>query len=119
MQYSDKPFPKDSQLFPKFGTVLDYLSEYSANIRHLIRFQVQVLHVRLSDPRTGTWVVTRKHLPTGLISTGIYDAVVVAIGHYAVPCIPSILGISTWNEAYPHAICHSKLYSSPDRYRHQ
>jgi cation diffusion facilitator CzcD-associated flavoprotein CzcO len=47
MAYSDKPFPDDAPLFPNHKTVLKYLEEHAEEVRHLIRFQTQVLDVRL------------------------------------------------------------------------
>ncbi|EDN02665.1 flavin-containing monooxygenase [Histoplasma capsulatum] len=117
MRFSDKPFPADTQLFPGSETVLRYIEEYSEDVKHLIRFQVQVVDVRLDDAHTGTWVVTRKHLETGSKEDDVYDAVVAANGHYNVPYIPSIPGISEWNAAYANAITHSKSYSSPAEFR--
>lgn len=117
MQFSDKPFPKESQLFPKHETVIQYLEEYSTAIRDLIQFQVQVVDVRLADASRGTWSITTKALETGMENTETYDAVVVATGHYNVPYVPSIPGISAWKEAYPGALSHSKSYNSPETYR--
>ncbi|OAX85400.1 hypothetical protein ACJ72_00211 [Emergomyces africanus] len=119
MRFSDKPFPADAQLFPGFATVLQYIEEYSADVKHLIQFQVQVVDVRLDDARAGTWMVTRKHLETGAEETDVYDAVVAASGHYSVPHIPAIDGISEWNAAYPNSISHSKSYSSPAEFRNK
>lgn len=117
MRFSDKPFPEKSQLFPKHETVIQYLDEYSADVRDLIQFQVQVVDVRAADASRGTWSVTTKALETGLENTEIYDAVVVASGHYNVPHVPSIPGVAAWNEAYPGALSHSKFYNSPESYR--
>ncbi|WEW56122.1 monooxygenase [Emydomyces testavorans] len=119
MQFSDLPFGYDTQLFPKFETVLQYLEEYSQDVKHLIQFQVQVVDIRLEDTSAGTWAVTRKHLESGTLHTDIYDAVVVASGHYSVPYIPSIPGISAWNEAFPGTISHSKSYCSSEHFRHK
>ncbi|PGH32364.1 hypothetical protein GX50_04844 [[Emmonsia] crescens] len=117
MRFSDQPFPPGTQLFPGFETVLRYIEEYGADVKHLIQFQVQVVDVRLDDARAGTWVVTRKNLETGAQEADVYDAVVAASGHYTVPYIPSIAGITEWNAAYPNVITHSKSYSSPAEFR--
>lgn len=117
MQFSDLPFPKGTQLFPEFEKVLEYLQKYSEDVKHLIQFHVQVLDVRLEDERVGRWAVTRKDLKSGLVRTDIYDAVVAASGHYNVPYVPSIKGISTWHETYRDSIRHSKFYTSPDAYK--
>ncbi|KAK2748481.1 hypothetical protein FQN57_000614 [Myotisia sp. PD_48] len=116
MQFSDLQFEKSTQLFPKFESVNQYLQTYSADIKHLIQFQTQVIDIKLEDKRSGTWAVTRKHLPTSTTRTDIYDAVVAANGHYNVPYLPSIKGITAWNHEYPGSIVHSKFYSHPEPY---
>ncbi|KGQ01490.1 hypothetical protein PAAG_11840 [Paracoccidioides lutzii Pb01] len=117
MQFSDQSFPAGTQLFPGFETVLRYIEEYSLDVKHLIQFQVQVVDVKLEDALAGTWAVTRRHLESGAQETDIYDAVVVASGHYTVPHVPPIRGILEWNAAYREAIKHSKAYSSPEEFR--
>ena len=117
MQFSDLPFPKRTQLFPEFEKVLEYLQNYSEDVKHLIQFHVQILDVRLEDENVGRWAVTRKDLKSGIVRTDIYDAVVAASGHYNVPYVPSIKGISTWHETYPDSIRHSKFYTSPDAFK--
>ncbi|KAM5464698.1 monooxygenase [Microsporum audouinii] len=119
MQFSDLSFPDRTQLFPKFETVREYLEEYSLDIEHLIQFQVQVLDIRPGDKNLGTWAVTRKDLVSGVLQTDVYDAVVIANGHYNVPYIPSVPGISAWKEAYPQGIIHSKLYFDSAPYRNK
>ncbi|KAK2779513.1 hypothetical protein FQN53_001336 [Emmonsiellopsis sp. PD_33] len=117
MRFSDLPFPVDAPLFPPFGVVHQYLETYSVDIKHLIQFQVQVIDVKLEDAQAGTWAVTRKHLQSGSQETDIYDAVVVASGHYTLPFVPSIPGLSAWTAAYPNAVTHSKSYSSPTAFK--
>lgn len=117
MAYTDLPFPKDAQVFPKAETVLKYLEDYSRDVRHLLQFHCQVVDISLQDTAAGTWSVSKKDLVTGNIQTDIYDAVVAASGHYNVPYLPSIPGISAWNEAYPNSIIHSRFYTNPEHYR--
>ncbi|PGG96579.1 hypothetical protein AJ79_09528 [Helicocarpus griseus UAMH5409] len=117
MRFSDQSFPADTQLFPPFEAVVRYIEEYSSEVKHLVQFQVQVVDVKLEDAEAGTWEVTRKHLESGIQVTDVYDAVVVASGHYSVPHVPAIAGISEWKTAYPGAITHSKTYSSPAEFR--
>lgn len=115
MQFSDKPFPADAQLFPTFRTVTEYLHEYADDVRELIHFETQVLDV--TSGQSGSWALTRKELQNGHIETDTYDAVVVASGHYTVPYVPAIEGIETWNLAYPGVISHSKFYDSPEAFK--
>jgi cation diffusion facilitator CzcD-associated flavoprotein CzcO len=117
MEFSDLPFPKEVQLFPTAEAVLEYLEDYSKDVRHLIQFHTQVVDIRLHDAATGTWTVTSKDLATGITRRDSYDAIVAASGHYNVPYVPSINGISAWDTAYPGTIIHSRFYANPERYR--
>ena len=119
MAYSDKPFPDDSPLFPSHQEVLQYLEEYAEEVKHLIHFNHQVRDVNLDDySSTGhdVWRVEVEDLNTGSVSSDLYDAVVVANGHYTVPSLPRIKGIEEWNKAYPGSILHSKAYRRPEDY---
>ncbi|KAK0716456.1 hypothetical protein B0T21DRAFT_339251 [Apiosordaria backusii] len=49
----------------------------------------------------------------------LFDRVVVASGHYNMPRIPGIEGLSAWKTRFPHRIIHSKQYRNPERYRNQ
>ncbi|KAL9114750.1 MAG: hypothetical protein Q9227_001429 [Pyrenula ochraceoflavens] len=110
MQYGEQPFPAGTALFPRHEDVLRYLEEYAEDVRHLITFETQVLDVRLHDAQACNWEVKTKNIRSGATKTDIYDAVVVANGHYNVPYIPDIDGIRSWSQAYPGSIEHSKSY---------
>lgn len=110
MQYSEKAFSEDSALFPRHEDVLQYLEEYAEDVRHLVKFETQVLDVRVYDEGRCNWQVTTQNLREGKSSTANYAAVVVANGHYEVPNVPDIKGIAEWDQAYPGVISHSKSY---------
>lgn len=118
MAFSDKPFPDDAPLFPKHEMVLKYLEEYAEEVRHLIRFQTQVLDVRLQDypGAPDQWAVTSVDLRTLTPTTSVYDAVIAANGHYTIPHVPDIKGVGVWNKAYPGSIIHSKTYRKPEAF---
>ena len=116
MKHSDKPL-EDNQLFPSRETILTYLEEYAQDIQHLVHFQTQVTNVRcVNQESEALWLVKSKDLKTNSFSLASYDAVIVANGHYAIPHIPSITGMTAWNEAYPGLITHSKHYRRPSPY---
>jgi cation diffusion facilitator CzcD-associated flavoprotein CzcO len=46
----------------------------------------------------------------------VFDAVVVASGHYAVPYIPAIPGLKEFAARYPGSVEHTKHYRGPDKY---
>jgi cation diffusion facilitator CzcD-associated flavoprotein CzcO len=119
MGYSDHPFPDGTSLFPRHEVVQEYLERYADEVRHLLRLGIQVLDVRpITDNRSGDkWSVFTKNLRTGETSVSLYDAVIVANGHYNDPYVPNIPGIREWNTAYPGSISHSKFYKRPDDFR--
>jgi cation diffusion facilitator CzcD-associated flavoprotein CzcO len=119
MAYSDKAFPGDSPLFPSHQEVLKYLKDYAEEVKHLIHFNHQVRNVTLDESSTDrheAWKIEVEDLLSSAITTGLYNAVVVANGHYTVPSIPRIAGIEAWNTAYPGSIIHSKGYRRPEDY---
>ena len=64
-----------------------------------------------------TWSLTlRQHDPTLQLDkwyTETFDAVILATGHYSVPYIPSVPGLSAYISIFPSHIQHSKSYRSP------
>ncbi|KAL9623913.1 MAG: hypothetical protein Q9160_001905 [Pyrenula sp. 1 TL-2023] len=119
MQHVNKPFPQGSALFPRHEDVLRYLDDYAEDVKHLIKFETQVTEVRLHDHDVFNWKVTTQRLRDAESSTTVYDAVVVANGHYMVPYVPDIKGISKWNKAYQGAISHSKSYRNNEPFADQ
>lgn len=116
MPFSDKLFPADAQALPHHTTVKQYLEEYADDVRGHIQFETQVLDVRRSSSDARKWDLMARNLRAGTNTTDVYDAVVVANGHYEVPYVPSIAGISDWNKTYPGVISHSKVFDSPEMF---
>ncbi|KAK7736188.1 hypothetical protein SLS53_007217 [Cytospora paraplurivora] len=48
-----------------------------------------------------------------------FDALVVAAGHYHVPLIPEVPGLSEWKRKYPGRVMHSKGYRYPTAFKDQ
>jgi cation diffusion facilitator CzcD-associated flavoprotein CzcO len=121
MKYSDQAFPEGTSLFPQHDVVLEYLESYADEVRDLIRFGTQVLEVRpiTQNGNSGKWSVSTKNIKTGEKSESIFDAVIVANGHYNDSYVPDIPGIREWNAAYPGSISHSKFYRKPDDFKNK
>lgn len=49
--------------------------------------------------------------------TEVFDALVVASGHYSVPYVPAITGLKEFAETYPGSVEHTKSFRDPERYR--
>ncbi|KAF2279876.1 FAD/NAD(P)-binding domain-containing protein [Westerdykella ornata] len=115
MGFQDLDWPQDSQLFPKHETVLEYIEEYGRDVKHMVLFETQVVDVRAADQEYGgRWRVKSRNLRSGNEDEEIYDAVIVANGHFVVPHVPDIPGIKEWNANYPGAISHSKYFRKPE-----
>lgn len=111
MKFSDMPSLEDHQLFPSREVVTQYLEDYGEEVRHLVSFQTQVIDV--CQTRPGAHQVQLRNLQTDRVYEKIYDAIVMANGHYTVPSLPNIKGIKAWNLANPGVISHTKYYRRP------
>lgn len=111
MEFSDAPTLRLKQLCPSREDTLRYLTDYAADVSHLVKFQTQVIELsrRTFDVKE-SWLVRYTNLMSGQVAEDIYDAVVIASGHYSVPFVPNIAGVRKWNESYPGIISHSKAY---------
>jgi cation diffusion facilitator CzcD-associated flavoprotein CzcO len=115
MGFQDLDWPQDSQLFPTHQTVLQYIQDYVEDVQHLVQSETQVFDVRPADERhNGSWIVMTRNLRTYSLEEHIFDAVIVANGHFIVPYVPDIPGVQEWNEKFSGAISHSKYYRSPE-----
>ena len=105
MCFPGKEFPSESLLFPIRQDVQQYIVEYADEIRDFIEFSTQVQSIRLllEDGRE-RWAVTCKSMITSETIRRIYDAVVIASGHYAVPFVPNVKGIAAFHETHPSII---------------
>jgi cation diffusion facilitator CzcD-associated flavoprotein CzcO len=48
------------------------------------------------------------------MSYQLFDAVVVASGHYHAPKVPNTPGLADWKRWWPERVQHSKRYRSPE-----
>ena len=111
-------FPKDARVFPSREVIREYVVRYAQDVKHLIRFCREVVEVkgRMVDG-IERWDLVAKSTVTGEEERDTYDAVVVANGHYSVPFVPNVKGITEFQQAHPNVILHSKQYRSPKAYR--
>jgi cation diffusion facilitator CzcD-associated flavoprotein CzcO len=120
MRFSDLAFPDAVQLFPEHPHVLEYLEKYSEDVKSLVRFKTQVTNLSLLHGESSTlkdqWSLSFVDLMTDIHETEMFDAVVVASGHFNLPYVPEIEGIREWNRQFPNSITHSKYFRRPDDY---
>ncbi|KAL8719661.1 MAG: hypothetical protein Q9225_003358 [Loekoesia sp. 1 TL-2023] len=106
MQFSDTPFPNQTQLFAKQETVLEYIRGYAEEIRSMIKLEHCVEDVRQAG---SGWEVSVKAKGESTARKEQFDAVVVAVnGHTDWPLLPPVEGLDEWSEAYPDSIFHSR-----------
>ncbi|ERN10310.1 hypothetical protein AMTR_s00177p00059450 [Amborella trichopoda] len=125
MGYSDFPFMarkgRDGRRFPGHHELLLYLKDFADHfrVRELIRFNTRVDHVGMVDfakfGKNCRWVVRSRGRKDEKVSEEVFDAVVVATGHYSQPRLPKITGMDRWRRKQ----IHSHIYRIPDAYRNQ
>ncbi|GBM52944.1 Dimethylaniline monooxygenase [N-oxide-forming] 5 [Araneus ventricosus] len=90
---SNFPPKKESNNFMRRHEIYEYIMDYatSRNVLKYIRYKMEVLKVKRYDDyeETGKWTVTVKNRLSGGTSTDVYDGVLVCIGHYNRPKVPS------------------------------
>lgn len=118
MEYSDDHSLRNNQLYPSRDSTLQYLESYASEVRHLVKFQTQVVNVlrKITNGRD-SWQLRYRCLRSGRMDTRTYDAIVVASGHYSTPFLPEIQGIGQWNHDYPETISHSKQFQRPQDFK--
>lgn len=76
---------------------------------------------RAEKQESGLWKLTLRKEGTGkrwdYWWTEEFDAILVASGHYTVPFIPRIQGLTDFAKAYPGAVEHSKGFRGSEKYR--
>ncbi len=115
MRFPDLDWPQDSQLFPQHETVLQYITDYAKDVHALVQYSTQVFKVEPADQDYGgRWTVSTRDLHTNSCNDEVFDAVIVANGHFNVPYVPHVPGIERWRERYPGSISHAKYYRRPE-----
>ncbi|KAF4585770.1 thiol-specific monooxygenase [Ophiocordyceps camponoti-floridani] len=118
MQFSDEPFPSSCLLFPSCDDMRDCILRYGHDVRHLIRFRQQVTSLELlQNHGHDQWRLRTRDVVSDEAADHLFDAVVVASGHYSVPFIPDLNNSATFHDAHPSVIIHSREYRSPESYR--
>ncbi|KAL1891529.1 hypothetical protein Sste5346_007621 [Sporothrix stenoceras] len=113
---SERRFGKNNSTRPRHA-VLSYLEELAQPVLDYVVFST---HVEAIEKRTdGTWLLTaRRETDTNDIWTQqVFDAVVVASGHFNVASVPRIDGLVEAAAALPTAFEHSKSFRHTESYQ--
>jgi cation diffusion facilitator CzcD-associated flavoprotein CzcO len=120
MNFTNLKFPAGSWIFPSRENIQSYVVEYAQDVRHMIKFCFEVTSLRLEpEADRDKWRLTARSTVNDDSVDEIYDAVVVANGHYSIPYIPTMDGIQPFHQAHPGVILHSKHYRSATTYTGQ
>ncbi|OVA00739.1 Flavin monooxygenase FMO [Macleaya cordata] len=124
MGYTDFPFlikkGRDMRRFPGHKELFLYLKDFCEwfKLREMIRFNTKVEYVGMLDfAKFGKekWVVRSKDKKSEKVIEEVFDAVVVATGHYSQPRLPTIKGMDSWRRRQMH----SHIYRVPDPFRNE
>ncbi|CDO95208.1 unnamed protein product [Kluyveromyces dobzhanskii CBS 2104] len=78
-----------------------------------VRTQSEVVDISKS-PDHKQWVVTVRQVNSGDNTESWYsqtfDKVIISTGHYSIPHVPKIEGLSKWNKESPNSVLHAKSF---------
>lgn len=133
----------DTELYARHSVVVGYIREIAAKtgVDKAIHHNTKVdsvtkdrntwrVHTSTRDATTGVlseeWVGSKSSCCSQLgrahpraDPTQVFDAVIVATGHYHAPYVPDIPGLAEWKLALPDRVQHSKGYRSNKGYEDQ
>ncbi|KAF3940695.1 hypothetical protein ABW19_dt0201632 [Dactylella cylindrospora] len=114
MTFKNWSFDEDLQLFPKHGDVSKYVQAYSSELTPWTKFNHRIVGlVKGSGP---VWAVKSQDVVSQQVEESIFDAVIIATGHYIVPYIPPVDGMKEFEARYPGSIRHSKYFRTTEGY---
>lgn len=118
MNFSHQSFPAHSRLFPSRDDIQEYLLRYAQDLRGLVNLGFQVTNISLT-PELGRdrWRLRARSTVDDRVTDQVFDAIVVANGHYSVPFIPNIQGIALFQDAHPAIITHARQYRTANAFR--
>lgn len=131
MSFTQEPIPEvlSKRTLEQYGGKAPFrhrevIREWVENIfldkghQNLIEFNTTVEHV---EKKGEEWVLTLRKILPGSIKNywwqEVFDALVVASGHYSLPYIPNIPGIVEYEAKFPGRIRHSKHFRSTDDFK--
>ncbi|KAI4343921.1 hypothetical protein L6164_011213 [Bauhinia variegata] len=123
MGYTDFPFlvkkDRDTRRFPGARELHLYLKDFCEwfGLREMIRYNTRVDYVGMLNYGVSVndlkWIVRSIEKKSEKMTEEVFDAVVVATGHYAQPKLPSIKGMDVWKRKQMH----SHIYRHPEPFR--
>ncbi|KAL4894896.1 pantothenate transporter [Aspergillus ambiguus] len=120
-----RPWPKGTDDFVSHRVLKQYIQDisYVTGVHEATVFGARVTNVyKREDSWRLHWTILRER-DSGIVEpyedTSIFDAVIVASGHYHAPRIPDIPTLSEVKARWPERIRHSKAYRKPHLYKNR
>ena len=116
-------FPPGTEDFVSHSVLRDYIQDTAATtaVDAVTQYNTEVQDVSKEGEKWAVRTATLQTSDDGTqslnTSTGNFDAVVVASGHYHAARVPNIPGLADWKRAYPKRVQHSKGYRSPSDFQ--
>ncbi|KAM0424310.1 hypothetical protein ACHAPT_010456 [Fusarium lateritium] len=119
-----KPWPKGTPENVSHWEIAKYLQNLNTEngLDKVTLYNTRVEEARKSADGT-TWIVrtitllAKDGTPRIVERTWDFDAIVVSSGHYNLPRVPDIPGLSQWKELIKDRVSHTKEYRNPSRFR--
>lgn len=113
MAFPDFPFPSDeTESFLHHTQVCGYLKNYTSHfgLEKFIHLNSVVKHVVPHKDKNSGWSVTVENLVTNQTVTSDFKAMMICNGHYSIPSLPELPGLSNFSGV----TLHSHDYRTPD-----
>lgn len=123
--------PNEPEYLDEKRVIYPFLSQYelskriedfieNENLNEYIRFNTRVEKVTKNS--NNKWVITVRQISKDLKEHWYqeeFDAIILSNGHYTVPNIPHIPGLSKFNKLHPDSTIHSKSYRNHEEFKDQ
>lgn len=116
----NRPFVESTPDFPSHSAVLDYIRRFEQDeeLSGLVQYDTNVVDAEYKD---NEWLITTFNIATGNESKDVFDALIVASGHYYEPYVPDIDGLKQYKKCEQQksggvTVMHSREYREPHKF---
>lgn len=103
------------------GEITNRLVQFTKkyHLADYVRLRSEIVNVSKKDGSEKWELKVKQTSPDGTSRwySESFDAVIVASGHYSVPYIPHLKGLSSWNKKFNSSVLHSKSFRDPEIFK--
>lgn len=122
MQSALDPWPAGTPPNTTQDVIETYIQRLSAThgVHTVTHYNTRVEEIN-KEPGQTSWSVRTLALRDGCLEeeTRLFEAVVIASGHYNLPRVPDIPGLEEWKALFRSRVMHTKQYRSPEMFSGQ